>query len=147
MTTTSPLGRIVAIVLCACMLASATGCGARSLSARRLQVQTAGTAAAGPRWITREYAEKLPVGTKVKVERRDGQSFSATFMGVDGDAVRVQKRTRLPEPPVVIPLEDLAVLALDNGGGIGSARAALVGVGTGAATFFFLLLLAAAAWD
>ena len=128
------------------MLTSSTACGIRT-SRAGLQAQPSGGAPGGPRWITREYAEKLPVGTKVKVERKNGDSFTATFMGVEGDAVRIQKRTRIPEPPLLIPLEELVVLALDTGGGIGAAKAAVVGVVTGVGTFFFVLLLAAAAWD
>lgn len=143
----SPIRRVVAITLCACLALSSSACAPLALASKRLQARPAGSPPTRDTWITREYAEKLPVGTKVKVERRDGKSFTATFMGVEGDAVRLQRRTRIPEPPIVIPLSELAVLAVDDRGGGGAVKNALVGAAVGAGTFFFLLLLAAAAWD
>lgn len=135
------------------VLLAAPGCGARLASQRahgvpRPQTAGAGSSGGAAQAITREYAEKLQVGAKVAVAVKGGESFSATYMGVEGDAVRVQKRTRIPEPPIAIPLADLTLLALDQGnGGNSVARAVLIGAATGAGFFLSLLLIAAASWD
>lgn len=132
--------RLLAVLLCAAL--ALPGCALRGAVAPQARPGTAASPA--PQYITRAYAEKLPVGSKVRVTLHDGQSFSATFMGLEGEAVRLQKRTRIPEEPLVIPLAHLAVLALDQGG-IGSARALLIGIGAGVGTFFAILFIVAAA--
>jgi hypothetical protein len=136
--------RMIGLILCASMLAS--GCGARSLSTA-VQTRPGGTRVAEPQWVTREYVERVAIGSAVRVEQRTGESFTAIFMGLEGDAVRLQKRTRIPEAPVAIPLAELARLSLDSGGGIGAGKAVLIGLASGAAAFLSLLLLAAASWD
>jgi hypothetical protein len=139
------------------VLVAAPGCSVRlgsraSLDAplraaldNRLPSRHAQTPAAGPA-ITRDYAERLQVGARVRVALRGGASFSATYMGVEGDAIRVQKRTRIPEPPIIIPLADLTLLALEqNGGGDQIWKPLLAGVAAGAGVFLTLLLIAVAA--
>lgn len=136
--------RMIAVLVCVSL--AAPGCAVRSLStATRLSLQRtpAGTSQA----IPAEYAQKLPVGSKVKVSLKDGKRFSATFMGVEDEAVRLQKRTRIPEQPFLVPLADLTELSLDEGGGMGVGKAIVTGAGVGAGIFFALVALAAAAWD
>jgi len=59
----------------------------------------------------------------------------------------VQLNTRLPEPPVDVPLDQIARVTLDNpSGGIGRTIAIGAAVGA-AATFGVLLLLAALLGD
>jgi hypothetical protein len=133
--------RMVAVALVAAMLA--TGCSMHRSA--RFAVGPGQAYALRDQAVSASYAEKLPIGSKVKVALRSGRAFAATFMGVEGDAVRLQERTRIPEDPFLLPLADLSMLAVDQGG-IGAARAFLIGAGAGAATFFALLALAAAAW-
>ena len=92
--------------------------------------------------IPRSYVEQLPVGRQVEVRLKDGERFKGTFMGVEGDAVRVQPSTRIPVPPRVLPIADLVQLRLDSGNGGSVARAVLIGAATGAAVFFTALLIA-----
>lgn len=141
--------RAVAVLLAT--LLAAPGCSVRLGTAKAVHAASpfgvqAGspTRAAG---ITKEYAEKLPVGARVRVAVTSGQSFSATYMGVEGDGIRVQKRTRIPEPPFVVPLTDLTVLALETGasGADQFWKSLLVGVGAGAGVFVTLVLIALAA--
>ena len=134
-------------VLLAVLIAS-PGCSTRLASPTLNGVPIVPRRAAppAPQAITRAYADRLPVGARVKVAVRSGESFSAIYMGVEDDAVRVQKRTRIPEAPFPIPLADLTMLALDEGG-TSAAKAALIGVGVGVATFFGILAIAAAAWN
>src|SRR5512140_2817950 len=68
---------------------------------------------ARPAAITRDYVERLPVGARVEVIRASGERFTATFMGVEEESIKVQKRTRIPEAPFLLPIKDLAAVALD----------------------------------
>lgn len=96
--------------------------------------------------IPRSYVEQLPVGRQVEVRLRSGGRFKATYMGVEGDAVRLQRTGRLPVQPQLVPLDDLVVLRLAEHNG-SPARAVLVGVLVGAAAFFGLLIGSLAAWS
>jgi hypothetical protein len=134
---------VLAVVLCASLLAP--GCAVRS-SSLDPRVAVDGTPRQGGE-IPRSYAEQLPVGREVEVRLKSGERFKGTFMGVEGDGVRVQPSTRIPVPPRVVPLGDLVQLRLSTGNGGSVAKAIIVGVASGAAVFFGLLLVAIAASD
>lgn len=95
--------------------------------------------------VPRAYAEQLPVGRQVEVRLRGGGRFKATYMGVEGDSVRLQRTGRLPEKPRLVPLADLSVLRLSEQNG-SAGRVVLIGVLSGAAAFFGLLIGSLAAW-
>jgi hypothetical protein len=81
----------------------------------------------------------------VEVRLKAGGRFKATFMGVEGDGVRLQRTGRIPVPPEVVPLADIAVLRVAEHGS-SPVKAALIGVAAGAAAFLGLLMLTIAAW-
>lgn len=135
--------RWLAVLLC--VLVAAPGCGAR-VSLMRTRTWPEMERAAAAQSVTRHYAEQLPLGQRVRVTVKTGDSFTATFMGVEGDGIRVQRRTRLPEPPYTVPFDDLAALSLDQGG-IGVGKAIAIGAGIGAVTFLGILGLLAVAID
>jgi hypothetical protein len=135
---------VIAVVLCASLLAP--GCAVRS-SSLGPRLDPAGVAPQGGE-IPRAYAEQLPVGKEVEVRLKSGEHFKGTFMGVEGDAVRVQPSTRIPVPPRVVPLDDLAQLRLSSTNSVGAiGKAIIIGATTGAAVFLGLLLVAIAASD
>src|SRR4029450_8615746 len=55
-----------------------------------------------------DYVQRLPVGSRVRVERTDGTSLRGTLMKSTADLIVVQKNTRVPEPPIEIPVAQLA---------------------------------------
>jgi hypothetical protein len=60
----------------------------------------------------------------------------------DSDPIVVQRRTRLPEAPLTIPIADIVSLELESNGSVG--RTIGIGIAAGAgATLGVLLLLAA----
>lgn len=91
-----------------------------------------------------EYVQRLPPGTAVKVDRAGGRSVRATLMKATTDAIVVQPRTRLPEPPVEIPLSEVLAVTPESPdhGRIGKAIAAGVAAGAGAALVTFFVLVA-----
>jgi hypothetical protein len=126
------------ILLCISLLAP--GCSVRSSSVSPRAGLDGPAAQAGD--IPRSYADQLPVGRQVEVRLKSGEHFKGTFMGVEGDAVRVQPSTRIPVPPRVVLLADLVQLRLTSGNGGSVAKAIAIGAATGAAAFFGLLLIA-----
>jgi hypothetical protein len=93
--------------------------------------------------VLADYVQRLPPGTSVKVERTSGRSLRGTLMKATADAIVVQPRTRLPEPPIEIPLAEVLTVTPEsgNGGSIGKAIAAGVAAGAGAALVTFFVLL------
>ena len=86
------------------------------------------------------YARALPAGVRVRVVLHDGTRFTATLLGVEGRDLVLQRTTRVPEQPRRIPAGEVAALARDEGR-IGAGKAALIGLGVGAASFLTLLLV------
>jgi len=127
----------LAIVLCGALVG--TGCasvsGGRVAQATRPAVQDNALLA--------DYVQLIPAGSKVRVERTNGGTLRGTLMKTSPDALVVQKNTRVPEPPVEVPLSQVTRVTLDTGSSsVGKTVAISVGAGVGA-TFGVLLLLAA----
>ena len=100
------------------------------------------TAAQEDAW--RAFAQRIDVGTRVKLRLDDGQRIVATLIQADSDGVLVHPRTRVPVPVQHIAYDRIASLERDERRGIGVGKAAAVGVGTGVGAFLgmFLILLA-----
>jgi hypothetical protein len=136
--------KLTATMMCAVMLT--TGCA----SAGRAPV-TAGPGTAAPQapvveaTAMADYVQRLPAGSKVRVERTDGSSMRGTLMKGGADAIVVQKNTRIPEAPVQVPVREIARVTVENGGGMSGAKAAAIGIASGVAAFFTILAIAFAA--
>jgi hypothetical protein len=91
----------------------------------------------------RKVAETIPLGSKVKIQTLENKRISGTLMRVDGNAVMVKRNTRRPEPAVTITIDEIARLERDHGGGgMNTAKAAAVGLATGAGVVLSLILFA-----
>jgi hypothetical protein len=91
----------------------------------------------------RSYAEKIAVGSAVRVELSDGRRLKGTFMGLRGDAIVLEVKPR-PEPPITIPLADVEWLELDIEG-TAAGKKALVGVLVAGGVFFLSAIIFCAA--
>jgi len=97
--------------------------------------------------ILADYVQRLPVGSRVRVEQADGRSFRGTLMKATTQAILVQKNTRVPEAPVEVALDQLTRVTLDQGGS-SAGKTVAIGVGAGiAASLGFLLILFATLGD
>ena len=93
-----------------------------------------------------DYVRQIPAGSKVRVERTNGGTLRGTLMKASVDSIVVQKGTRIPEPPVEIPLAQVTRVSLDSGSSsVGKAIAIGIASGLGATLAFIAIL--AAAWD
>lgn len=94
-----------------------------------------------------DFVQKLPAGSRVKVDRTDGHSMKGTLMRATAQAITVQANTRVPEPPLEIPLNTITRVALEGGSGGSTARAVGIGIAAGLGVFFGILAIIAASVD
>ena len=120
--------------LCTLLVISALvfpNCAARgpALAAQRV---------ADPPELWRTYAEKLPIGSIVRIRTRDGERLTASLLVVDATGITVKPRTRMLEPAQHLTFDRLDQLEIEplNGGPGARAGAIAVGIATGVGTFF-----------
>jgi hypothetical protein len=91
--------------------------------------------------LWRAFAEKVEVGSAVRVRLHNGQQFIATLVQARPDAVLLQPKTRVAVP--VQPVAYDAILSMERirTGGIGAGKAAAIGVATGVGAFLATLLI------
>jgi hypothetical protein len=82
------------------------------------------------------YIQRLPIGSRVKVERSTGSVLKGTLMHADASALVLQKTTETPEPPVTIPLADVTRVTVDTGSS--TALKIWAGVGIALTTLYVL---------
>jgi hypothetical protein len=97
--------------------------------------------------VWRDVATRAGAGSEVHVRLTDGTKFRATLVRVDDAGVMVQPKTRKPVPVQAVPYAAIASLELPRKGGMGAAKAALIGVGVGAAAFWGMVGIALAIWS
>jgi hypothetical protein len=61
----------------------------------------------------RDYVKHLPIGAVVLARLEGGHTVGGVLMKVTDDSVTLQPRVRIPEPPVVIRLEDILTIELE----------------------------------
>jgi len=131
------LKQSLTIVLCAALVAS--GCASSGM-----RTAPAPAAPIVDQQTMRDYVQRLPAGSAVRVEEIDGRSFRGTLMRSTDTAVVVQKNTRIPEPPIEVPLDRVARITLDGGSHGSTGRALGIGIaaGVGGVLAFFAILAA-----
>ena len=90
----------------------------------------------------RKVAESIPLGSKVKVQTYEGKRISGTLMRVDGNQILVKRNTRRPEPAITVGFDNVSKLERDQNGGSNLAKAAVIGLATGAGVLFSIFLIA-----
>jgi hypothetical protein len=90
-----------------------------------------------------DYVRQLPIGARVKVTLGDGSVLHGILMKRDVDPIVVQRRTRIPEPPVEIAIRDIRALELETGGNNVARTVAISAAAAAGATLGFLFILAA----
>jgi hypothetical protein len=107
--------------------------------------QTPAAPSVQDRTVLAEYVQRLPAGSRVRVEQTNGSSLRGTLMKATPDTIVVQKNTRVPEPPVEVALSQVTRVTLDSSSSSLGKHIA-IGVGTGVAATFGVLLILAALW-
>jgi hypothetical protein len=97
--------------------------------------------------VWREFARKLDVGADLTIRLNNGQRFRATLVGTRDDALLIQPKTRVPVPLQPVPYDAILSLERRRESGVGAAKAAVIGVASGAAAFVGMLLILLASID
>jgi len=126
----------LAILLCGAM--AGTGCA----SARGPRIAQSPVV---DRAVMADYVNRLPAGSKVKVEEASGTILRGTLMTATADGIVLQRSTRIPEAPVSVPLSEIARITLDAPREHSPALAILAGVGVAFSALMFIGLAMAAA--
>ena len=95
-------------------------------------------------WLS--YAEKLPIGSTVRLRTTDGKRHTAVLALVDRDGITIELKSRIPEPARRIRYDEIQQLELKTNGA-SMVKAAAIGAAIGAGAFIGLLALLAANWD
>jgi len=103
------------------------------------------TQAQGDIW--RAFAQKIDVGTRVKLRLDDGQRVVATLIEANAEGLLVQPRTRVPVPVQRIAYDRIASLERDDTRGMGAGKAVAIGVASGVGAFLGTLLILIATID
>jgi hypothetical protein len=132
------LKRFVAIVLCGAFLTTACASAGGQRYAQPAQPSVV------DRSVMADYVQKIPAGSRIRVERSDGGSFRGTLMKATDTEIVVQKNTRVAEPPLEIPLAQLSRVTLDSGsnGSVGKAVGIGIAAGVGSVLAFLAILAA-----
>lgn len=132
------MNRLICLAVCVSIVSS--GCAsAPALNSQGVRT----TPNAETRAVLAEFVQSLPTGSRIKASLDDGQRIRGTLMKVTADAVVIQLRTRVPEPPVEVPLDRLRTVELDRpNGSVGRTIAIGAAVGAGAALAVLMTLIA-----
>jgi hypothetical protein len=132
--------KFLAIVMSLAVATATTGCA--SVAAQRSRGVVLAGADTDPALMA-SYVRQLPLGSRVRVSLSDGTVIHGTLIKADADPIVVQRRTRIPEAPLQIPLKSVSALELEKGGG-GAGRAIAIGAAAGAGAALGVLLVLAA---
>ena len=135
------LKQLLALVLCA--VVATTGCASASMGRGAMQTPSV----VNPSMMA-DYVQRIPAGSRVRLERSGGEVIHGTLMTASAQSVVIQRDTRIPEAPMEIPVGAIARLTLDNvRTGTSTAKAIGIGVASGVGAFFAILGILAASWD
>jgi hypothetical protein len=128
-------------MLCVALLTSACASSGRSVVATGPRPGLVDTATMA------DYLQRLPAGSKVRVEQTDGRSMRGTLMKSSAEGIVVQLNTRVAEPPIDIPVSQIARVTVDSGGGMSTGKAIGIGIASGVGAFFAILAIIAASFN
>jgi hypothetical protein len=135
--------RIIALILSVAV--AAPGC-----AVARAQTRAASRPSESTQYLSvmASYVRQIPVGSRVRVSLADRRVIKGTLMKADADPIVIQKRTRIPEPPLAIAIKDVQAIELEGkNGGPGKAIAIGAAAGAGAALGVLMILAAIFAGD
>ena len=93
--------------------------------------------------VMADYVRQLKVGSRVRLSRTNGDEIRGILMKNDADPIVVQRRTRIPEAPIEVPLREVLGVELETKNGNPARTVAIGAVAAVSATLGVLLILAA----
>jgi len=83
----------------------------------------------------------IPLGSRVKLQVREGRRMTATLMQVTDDAIVVQRVSRVPEAPVTVRFDEIVALQREDKSGFTVGKAVGIGLAAGAGAILTLFAL------
>jgi hypothetical protein len=93
------------------------------------------------------FAKQLAPGSRVRIRAAGRPTIRGTFMGTTDGQIVVQPRTRIMEPAVEVPIDQVIGIEVEQPNNVGKAIAVGVATGAGVALGVFLLIVAIAVND
>ena len=90
----------------------------------------------------KQLAAGIPLGSRIKVQSRDGRRLTATLMSITDEAIVVKRESRVPEAAVSIPFTELTRLHLEEKSGFSVAKAIGIGLAAGVGAILTLFAIA-----
>ena len=142
------MSNVIKETMCLIVCGSMMAAGCATAGTARVAPTSIGQQNAATRSALVDYVQKLAPGTLVRVNRTQGHSVRGTLMKATDQSVFVQPRTRLPEPVVEVPVDDILAVTPESKHGNSVGRAIAIGAAAGAAaTISILMILIAVASD
>ena len=134
------------IVAGLCVTLAAAGCATTGTTGTAPAY--AGSQSNATRSVLVEYVQKLPPGSLVRVARFQGHSVRGTLMKATDQSVFIQPKTRIAEPTIEIPFDNVVAVTPEHKNGNSVGRAIGAGADAGAAaTLAIILIIIAAGGD
>ena len=89
----------------------------------------------------RSLAGGIPLGSRVKMQVREGRRMTATLMQVTDDAIVVQRVARVPEAPVTVRFDQIVGLQREDKSGFTVGKAVGIGLAAGAGAMLTLFAI------
>jgi hypothetical protein len=134
--------QIIALAVCAALVSGCATAGGARMTVTPLD-QAAAPRSASDQAVLSEYVQRLQPGIRVRVDRVNAKAVKGTLLKASATAVVIQPRTRVPEPPVEIPLAEVLAVTPEGSNGIGKAIGIGAAAGAAAALGVILILIAA----
>jgi hypothetical protein len=135
--------RLLTLLLCAALAAPGCATAARGPRYQTSSPQATPTRSAADRAVLAEFARNLPVGARVKATTTGNRSVRGTLLKATDASIVIQPRTRVPEPLVEVPFEQLLALEQDQQTSNAGRTAGIAAAAAAGATLGVLFLLAA----
>ena len=133
--------RFIAVTLCVGL--ALPGC--ISAGPRRMDTGHTLMAKTQERAVLSDYARQLPIGSRVRVVAADNRKVRGTLVKRTDMSILIQPRTRVAEPVVEIPFDQLKSLEQEVPSS-GTGKSVAIGMAAGAGAALGVLLILAAIW-
>jgi len=137
--------RFIALLLCVGLVAP----GCATSQTPRVQTARPTPARVADRDVLADYAGQLRLGSRIKATTTDNRIVRGTLVKRTDQALVIQPRTRVAEPLIEVPFDELLALEQEvpSPSGASTGRAVAIGAGVGAgAALGVLFLLFAVLW-
>jgi hypothetical protein len=90
----------------------------------------------------KQLAAGIPLGSRVRVQTREGRRMTATLLSITDEAIVIKRESRVPEPAVSVPFTALTRFHLQEKSGFSMGKALGIGLAAGVGAILTLFAIA-----